>query len=104
VTSTGSLSEAGEQWYNTYMSPSTEANVVILVEESELGERLPTLLKAVEAGRWVEVRRNGSAVASIRPSKPRTGLAPMHPDLMGVQFNADPMAPLSDEDWPGSLR
>jgi antitoxin (DNA-binding transcriptional repressor) of toxin-antitoxin stability system len=78
------------------MSASTEANVVILVEESELGERLPTLLKAVEGGRWVEVRRNGLAVASIRPSKRRNGLAPMHPDLMGVRFNADPMAPLSE--------
>jgi antitoxin (DNA-binding transcriptional repressor) of toxin-antitoxin stability system len=88
------------------MSPNEPnvANVVILVEESELGEPLPTLLKAVEDGRWVEIRRKGLAVANIRPSKPGKGLAPMHPDLMGVKFNVDPTTPLTSDDWPEHLR
>ena len=80
-----------------------ESNVVIVVDESELGSQLPSLLKAVEGGRWVEVRRGGQPIANIQPSK-RRGLTPMHPDLMGVRFNNDPAEPLDASDWPEQQR
>lgn len=81
----------------------SDANVVMLVEESELGRKLPDVLKAVECGKWVEVRRGGEPIASIHPPR-RHRLTPMHPDLMGVKFNADPVAPLDSQDWPEHLR
>jgi antitoxin (DNA-binding transcriptional repressor) of toxin-antitoxin stability system len=76
---------------------------MIKVNTHEAKTRLSALLAMVEErGVWVRICRNGKPVADLRPVA--RGIDPLqqHPELMGIQFNEDPILPLAEEDWPGS--
>ena len=82
----------------------TDRGEFIEVDIGQVQPQLPDLLKAVEERhRTIHVVRGGTLVAEITPPHAR-GALPVYPELTGVQFNVDPAAPLSEEDWPEQSR
>jgi len=80
-----------------------EHNVIVVEVDDSVGQ-LSTLLKTVEeSGHVVRLMRNGKAIADLTPATDAAPL-PIFPELAGVVFNADPVAPLDDEDWPQDSR
>jgi antitoxin (DNA-binding transcriptional repressor) of toxin-antitoxin stability system len=83
----------------------TRAGNLITVEGDEVLPLIAQLLREVEeGGQLVRIVRGGKVVAEIRPAKARTDPLRQHPELTGVQFPADPTAPLDEEDWPSEQR
>lgn len=78
---------------------------MISVNTHEAKTRLSELLSKVEHQHEVVVIcRNGTPVAELLPwSKARN---PLHqsPRLSKVVYHEDPTTPLSEDDWPGSVR
>ena len=83
----------------------TRAGKLITIDEPEVSTHIADLLREVEhGGRLVRILRQGKVIAELRPPRNRTDPLRQYPELMGVQFNADPAAPLDEEDWPAELR
>jgi prevent-host-death family protein len=78
---------------------------MVSVNTHEAKTRLSELLSRVEQQHeTVVICRNGTPVAELHPcNKPKD---PLHqnPKLTDVVFHEDPTTPLSEEDWPESLR
>jgi len=78
---------------------------VIIVNTHQAKTQLSSLLLAVEErGEEVWICRHGKPVAELKqiPRKSRGSLKKS--DIANIKFFEDPMAPLSDEDWPEVLR
>ena len=74
----------------------------MLTVNAQEATRLSVLLRLVEErGERIRVFQNGRPVAEIGPIKAadRDPLLP-NPRLAGVTFHEDPVAPLTDDDWP----
>lgn len=73
--------------------------VTVSIHEAET--TLSALLKDVEQGRYhVRICRNGEPVADLVPAKTHKDRLVQSPELSGIKFNEDPMAPLQPEEWP----
>ena len=75
---------------------------MIKVNTHEAKTRLSALLAAVESeGEVVVICRNGKPIAELRRAK-EEHRDPLRtdPELAGVVFRQNPMAPLDPEDWP----
>jgi len=82
----------------------TDRGDYIAVEAGDAARELPALLKAVEGeGRRVRIFRNGAAVAELTPALQQAAF-PVFPELTGVQFIGDPLAPIDESEWPESCR
>ena len=57
-----------------------------------------------KSGKRIVICRNNKPIADLVPHRPVED--PLRPDpiLAGAVFHGDPCAPLSEEDWPESLR
>jgi antitoxin (DNA-binding transcriptional repressor) of toxin-antitoxin stability system len=82
---------------------------VTQVNTHEAKTRLSELLQRVERGERVRICRNGEPVAELRairrPRNRRTlKVGQLDPILSKVIIHEDPVAPLSEEDWPDELR
>lgn len=78
---------------------------MITVNTHEAKSRLSSLLSAIEEkGEVVVICRNGKPIAELRRLKPTRSPLRVHPRLSKIRFHEDPMAPLSEEDWPPSAR
>jgi antitoxin (DNA-binding transcriptional repressor) of toxin-antitoxin stability system len=74
---------------------------MIVLDVHELDRSFADLLVAVESrGEWVRITREGRPVADLRPIARAVDHLHQHPELMGVQFNQDPMLPLDEDEWP----
>jgi hypothetical protein len=83
----------------------TRAGNLITVDSDEAEGLIGQLLREVENdGQLVRIVRNGRVVAELRRARRTIDPLQQHPELMGVKFNADPTAPLDEEDWPAELR
>jgi antitoxin (DNA-binding transcriptional repressor) of toxin-antitoxin stability system len=83
----------------------TRAGNLITIDSDEAVGLIGQLLREVEeAGQHIRVLRNGRVVAEIRPARRTIDPLRQHQELTGVKFNADPTAPLDDEDWPAEQR
>jgi hypothetical protein len=83
----------------------TRAGNLITIDSEEVGKLIGPLLSEVEqSGRLVRIVRDGAIVAELRRPRRRVDPLKQHKELTGVQFHADPTAPLDDEDWPSELR
>ena len=83
----------------------TRAGNLITIDTEEVGSLIGHLLREVEeGGQLIRILRDGRVVAEIRPAKRSIDPLRQHAELIGVKFNADPTAPLEDDDWPSELR
>lgn len=83
----------------------TRTGKLITVDGDEAARMIGQLLKEVEEmGQHVRIVRDGKLVAEIRPAKKRVDPLKQHAQLTGVKFNADPISPLDNEDWPAEQR
>lgn len=77
---------------------------MIEVNTHDAKTRLSSLLALVEKEKEVvRICRNGKPVAELRPVDIPDPLRP-HRHLSRVRFREDPMAPLSDAEWPARAR
>lgn len=81
----------------------TDTGEYIFVDSGEAQKELPALLQAVMSGRRVRISQGGQIIAELLPPSLVENRLRTHPDLIGVKFNEDSMAPLSEEDWPKEL-
>ena len=75
-----------------------------MVNVHEVKSRLFELFRLVEErNERIRVCRDGKPVAEIGPTTATAG-NPLRPDplLSGVGLREDPVAPLTEEDWPDS--
>ncbi len=81
---------------------------MITVNMHEAKTRLSQLVKAVEENNeTVVLCRNGKAVAQLtKPARSRLNRLKTHPDLkpLYVARDFDPVAPLTNEEWPEESR
>jgi antitoxin (DNA-binding transcriptional repressor) of toxin-antitoxin stability system len=78
---------------------------MVLVNTHEAKTKLSRLLMLVEEkGETVVICRNGVPVAELKPVKKVRDPLKMDKKLQNVIFHADPMKPLSDEEWPEEMR
>jgi antitoxin (DNA-binding transcriptional repressor) of toxin-antitoxin stability system len=83
----------------------TRAGNLITIDSDEAIGVIGQLLQEVEQqGQHIRILRQGRVVAEIRPARRTIDPLQQHPELTGVKFNADPTAPLDDEDWPAEHR
>lgn len=73
----------------------------VTVSISEAETKLSALLHDVEQwGYHVRICRNGEPVADLVPIKRQKNRLLQSPELSGIKFNEDPMAPLQPGEWP----
>lgn len=74
---------------------------MIEVNTHEAKTRLSALLAEIEKNdEVVVICRNGRPVAEMRRVSTVVDPLEQHPDIAGIVFHEDPMAPLDPEDWP----
>jgi len=78
---------------------------MIQVNTHEAKSKLSYLLSRVEtAHETVRICRNGRPIALLVPIQTVADPLAQHEELRGVQFREDPVAPLSEADWPDASR
>jgi len=78
---------------------------MILVNTHEAKTRLSELLTKVESRHeTVVICRNGTPVAELLPWKSVKNPLRQNPKLKKVAFHEGPALPLSEADWPESMR
>jgi len=83
----------------------TRAGNLITIDSDEAVGVIRQLLREVEeGGQHIRILREGRVVAEICPPRRTVDPLQQHPELTGVKFNADPTAPLDEQDWPAELR
>jgi len=75
-----------------------------IVNIHEAKTKLSALLAEIEkTGEKVLICRNGEPVADLLPHRKRDRLEP-HPVMGKIGIHYDPIEPLSDDEWPESIR
>jgi prevent-host-death family protein len=79
---------------------------MLQVNTHEAKTKLSELLMKVETGQeQVTICRNGVPIAKLVPVHPLKDPLIQHPELQkGAHILANPIEPLSTEDWPESIR
>jgi prevent-host-death family protein len=78
---------------------------MIQVNTHEAKTKLSYLLSKVETEHeQVKICRNGKPIAILSPIPSKPDPLKQHQELMGVQFNEDPVQPLSNDEWPEECR
>ena len=78
---------------------------MISVNTHEAKSKLSALLASVEeTGAIVIICRNGKPVAELRPVSLVEDPLAVDPELAAIEFREDPVAPLTEEDWPPETR
>jgi prevent-host-death family protein len=78
---------------------------VIQVNTHEAKTKLSELLRRIEqTGEKVRICRHGHPIALLVPVGAPGNPLKQHAKLRGIQFNEDPCAPLSPQDWPDEAK
>lgn len=74
------------------------------VNVHEAKTKLSALLAEIEkTGEKVLICRNGEPIADLLPHRKRNRLEP-HPVMGKIGIHYDPVEPLSEDEWPESIR
>ncbi len=75
-----------------------------IVNVHEAKTKLSALLAEIEkTGEKVLICRNGEPIADLLPHRKRNRLEP-HPVMGKIGIHYDPIEPLSEDEWPESIR
>lgn len=78
---------------------------MIIVNTHEAKTKLSGLLHEIEIHReTVRICRNGKPIADLIPINYSHNALEKHTQICDVQINYDPTEPLTDDDWPESMR
>ena len=78
---------------------------MIQVNTHEAKTKLSALLAKVETEHeHIKICRNGKPIAILSPIPSKPDPLKQHQELMDVQYNEDPVQPLSDDEWPEESR